>query len=198
MQRTRAPVTRSSTRACCAVSHTFHRARSFSLSPINATTCSNAILACSNELATITVSPRCTASGPSRLARRNARQQRRLPVAASNRERRRLDTRLEGATHEASFPRQNLKRLSGQPPLGDGQPGQVVEQSLHLVFHGFRASPQRSSGPQRTSGVPSAGQGLTAQSPHTAIARLRCFSWRLRCLFSLRRLPFSSWRSWMR
>ena len=35
---------------------------------MNAITCSNAILACSNEDATITVSPRATASGPSRVA----------------------------------------------------------------------------------------------------------------------------------
>ena len=68
IQRTRAPVWRSSMRACCAVSQTFHRCRSSSLSPMKATTCSKAIRACSKDDATNTTSPRGTASGPSRLA----------------------------------------------------------------------------------------------------------------------------------
>ena len=68
MHRTLAPVSLSSTLACCAVSQTFQRLRFSSLPPMNANTCSKAIRACSKDDATITVSPRGTARGPSNVA----------------------------------------------------------------------------------------------------------------------------------
>ena len=62
--RTLANVFLSSILACWPVSQTRQRSRSLSSSPMNARTCSNAILACSNDDATNTVSPRGTANGP--------------------------------------------------------------------------------------------------------------------------------------
>ena len=74
--------------------------------------CSNEIRACSNELATMTVSPRAIASGPPKSRTRDPREQRRFAVAPADRQRRGLDTLHEGATHETRLPGQHFERLA--------------------------------------------------------------------------------------
>ena len=79
--------------------------------------CSKEIRTCSNELATMTVSPRAIASGPSKVAHRDPREQRGFSISSADRQRRELDILREGATHETRLPGQHFQRLPGNSPL---------------------------------------------------------------------------------
>ena len=125
MQRTRAPVLRSSIRACCAVSQTFQRARSASLSSINAITCSKAIRACSKLDATRIVSPRGTIKGPSRVAAAIPDNNAVFPLPPRHAKGRRLHARRKGPANETPLPGQYLERLPSKAALRDGQPGEI-------------------------------------------------------------------------
>ena len=62
---------------------------------------------------------------PVQCRRRDPGQQRRLAVAARDRQRRRLDALGERPGDEAPLPGEHRQPLAGRPALGDGQPGQV-------------------------------------------------------------------------
>ena len=125
---------------------------------MNATTCSKAIRACSNELATITVSPAAPpAARPGSPLLCRIGDSSSLPPAQRNR--RRLDAGREGAPDEAPLPGQDPERLAGTPPLRDLQALQIIKKA----FHGVRSpvagpAPGIRSGDRGPRGR-SAGQG---------------------------------------